>query len=132
MCRRSDTQEAWIDRSRVLVVEDDPIVLLSAAETLRAAGFTVTEAESADEAFAILQAISGGVDVVFTDVETPGELDGLGLARLVVETWPAVPVIVTSGRLRLQASDLPGAARFVGKPYDLDHVTALIFGLAAA
>ena len=113
------------------MVEDDPLVLLSAAETLRAAGFAVTEAETADEALAILQAASGGMDVVFTDVETPGELDGLALARLVVLTWPATPVIVTSGRVRPQAGDLPEAARFLSKPYDLDHVAALIGDLSA-
>ena len=117
-------------RARVLVVEDDPLVLLSAAETLREAGFTVTEAETADAALAVLRAASGGVDVLFTDVETPGELDGLGLARLVVETWPALPVIVTSGRVRPRAGDLPAPARFVGKPYDLDHVASLIVELA--
>ena len=113
------------------MVEDDPLVLLSAAETLRAAGFVVTEAETADEALAILQAASGGMDVVFTDVETPGELDGLALARLVVLTWPATPVIVTSGRVRPRPGELPEAARFVAKPYDLDQVAALIGDLAA-
>lgn len=114
------------------MVEDDALVLLSAAHTLRAAGFSVTEAETADEALAILQAASGRMDVVFTDVETPGDLDGLALARLVAANWPAVPVIVTSGRVRPQTADLPAAARFVGKPYDLDQVTALISRLADA
>ena len=107
-------------------------MLISAAETLRAAGFRVVEAETADEALAILQAACGGMDLVFTDVETPGDLDGLALARLIDEMWPAVPVIVTSGRVQPAPSALPATARFVGKPYDLEHVTALIHRLAAA
>ena len=129
---RRPAQEDWIAKPRVLVVEDDPLVLMSAAEALRDAGLRVAEAETADAALAMLQAADGGVDLVFTDVETPGELDGLALARRIRQQWPALPVIVTSGRVRPEPAALPDTAHFLGKPYDLDQVSALIARLATA
>ena len=112
--------------SKVLVVEDDPLILMAAAEALREAGFIVTVAETADEAARVLAAAAGAFDAVFSDIETPGELDGLALARLIGETWPAIGLVVTSGRIVPVEGSLPSRARFLGKPYDLDHVTALI------
>lgn len=79
-----------------------------------------------------MRAAEGGVDVVFTDIETPGLLDGLTLACLVGRSWPNVPVLVTSGRLRPDGDALADCAGFVPKPYDLHHIAALIDRLAGA
>jgi len=57
------------------------------------------------------------VRVVFTDWNMPGEIDGLGLARLVRRRWPDVGVIVTSGKMRPAPGDLPEGVRFLSKPY---------------
>jgi two-component system, response regulator PdtaR len=82
----------------VLVVEDDVLVRLTLAEILMDAGFSVTQAASADEALKILQA--GGVpDLVITDIEMPGSLDGLQLAARLRDAWPGVRTLVVSGRL---------------------------------
>ena len=117
---------------KVLVVEDDPLILMTAAEALREAGFTVVEAETADEAAAILRTAADQVRVVFSDIEMPGSMNGLTLARIVSDAWPAISVVLTSGRLTPCPSTLPDRARFVAKPYDLGHVATLIVELAEA
>src|SRR3546814_7896167 len=65
---------------RVLVAEDDTLVRIAIAEALRDAGFRVMEAASADEALAYLEAAER-VDLVFSDIQMPGSLDGFGMAR---------------------------------------------------
>jgi len=100
----------------VLVVEDEPLILSDAAAMIQDAGFDVIEARSADEAIEILTARSD-IRVVFTDIEMPGSMDGLRLARVVRDKWPPVELIVTSGRRKLVDGDLPERGRYIGKPY---------------
>jgi CheY-like chemotaxis protein len=66
----------------VLAVEDEPIVRMSMSDFLDDAGYKVFEAVNADEAIALLQARSD-VQVVVTDIEMPGSMNGLELARVV-------------------------------------------------
>jgi hypothetical protein len=47
------------------------------------------------------------IRAVFTDVHMPGSMDGLRLARVVMNRWPPVALIVTSGRRRVLETDLP-------------------------
>lgn len=109
----------------VLVVEDEPLVRMVAAEGLEDAGFEVLEAESAADALDILNARSD-VGVLFTDVNMPGDVDGVELARLVHERWPALRIVVTSGRDHLKKSEIPDEGRFVAKPYRTHEVVHLI------
>ena len=89
------------------------------------------EAATADEAALILQAVAHEVSVVFTDIEMPGVMNGLALARVVRGAWPAISVLVTSGRVAPSKSDLPLGAAFVPKPYDLGHLATVIVQLTA-
>ena len=100
----------------VLVVEDEPFVRMIAAEGLEDAGFEVIEAATADDALKILNA-RNDVGVLFTDVNMPGSVDGVELARMVHERWPALRIIITSGRDRPGLGDIPDDGRFVAKPY---------------
>ena len=75
------------------------------------------EAANADEAIAILES-RADIRVVFTDIHMPGSMDGLKLAHAVRDRWPPIKIIVTSGRDRLSAGDLPDGGRFFSKPYD--------------
>ena len=68
-----------VSAKTVLVVEDDPLVLLSAVAMIEDAGYDVLEATNADEAIALLEA-HPQIRVVFTDIEMPGSMDGLKLA----------------------------------------------------
>lgn len=125
----------WQEQSAprtVLVVEDDILFRLATAEYLRECGYTVYEAGNVSEA----QAVFGAglqVDVVFSDVQMPGALDGFGLARWVRANHPAVPVILTSGvaRLATDAADLCEQAPFVEKPYDHGAIAQRIRALLA-
>ncbi len=100
----------------VLIVEDEPFVREIAVAAIQDAGFEVVEAANAQEAVAILNSRSD-VGVLFTDVDMPGKLDGLGLARLVHEQWPAIRLVVTSGRSL--PGPVPDDGRFMAKPYSL-------------
>ena len=63
----------------VLIVEDEFLLRMDAAEMLEGAGFEVIQASDADEAIAILTA-RADIHVVFTDIQMPGSMDGLKLA----------------------------------------------------
>ncbi len=116
---------------KILVVEDDHVIRINSAETLRDAGLVVMETETTDEALAILRAGASEVAVVFSDIQTPGELNGVALAKVIEEEWPEIPIVLTSGQVIPQAGDLPATAHFIPKPYSMASVTALITNLAA-
>ncbi len=116
---------------KILVVEDDPLVLLMATDTLRAAGFSVVEAETAEAGLQELERDAGAIAAVFSDIETPGRLNGLVLASETVERWPTIPVVLTSGHVFPEREALPKAVRFIGKPYDLDAVAELLTNLTS-
>src|SRR5215468_2862421 len=103
----------------VLVVEDEVLVRTSVAEYLRACGYRVLEANDADEAILILRS-DGRIDIVFTDVQMPGSLDGFGLAQWVRRERPEIRIIITSGVARASeaARDLCAEGPLLAKPYD--------------
>ena len=113
----------------VLIVEDEILVRMTTAESLRDLGFSVIEAANADEAIAVFST-HPNIDVVFTDWRMPGSLDGLGLARWVSEHHPAVNILLTSGNNELTSATefLPKEA-FLRKPYRLDAVAERIRSL---
>ena len=84
----------------VLVVEDEPLLRELAVEFIEDAGFLALEAGDAEEAVALLEARSD-IAVVFTDINMPGNMDGLKLAHMVRDRWPTKKIVVASGRVRL-------------------------------
>ena len=82
----------------ILIVEDEFLVRLVAAEALRDAGYRVIEADDADEAVSILDA-GVPIELVFSDVRMPGSFDGLGLLGLIRTNFPRLPVVMCSGHL---------------------------------
>jgi CheY-like chemotaxis protein len=106
-------------------VEDEFLLRMDAADVIGAAGFEVLEAANADEAITILEARSD-VTVVFTDIQMPGSMDGLKLARAVRGRWPPIKIIATSGRLNVGEVDLPEGGRFLAKPYSPAQVTGVL------
>jgi CheY-like chemotaxis protein len=117
----------------VLVVEDEVIIRLVIADYLRECGYRVHEAVSAEEAIAILQAPEVSIDVVFSDVDMPGNMDGFGLARWVRANKPGMQVILTSSAER--SADIAGtlceAGPLLRKPYPSKDVVDRIRQLAA-
>jgi DNA-binding NtrC family response regulator len=117
-------------RLTVLVVEDETLVRMFASDFLDEAGFKVFEAVNGDEAIAVLQA-RPDVQVVVTDVELTGSINGFELAVAIRERWPGVGVIVTSGRQRPAPDDLPEDAAFITKPYLPTTIVNLIRQIAS-
>jgi CheY-like chemotaxis protein len=89
---------------------------LHAAGLLEDAGFEVIEAKNATDALWAMQARSD-VRVLFTDVQMPGPLDGIDLARKVHEQWPRVLLLITSGNMKPAKADIPDHGHFLAKPY---------------
>ena len=103
-------------RPVILIVEDEFLLRLDSAETIEHAGFEVIQAANADEAIAILKG-RPDIHVVFTDIQMPGSMDGLKLARFVRDRWPPIKIIATSGRVVVDDDDLPTGSVFLPKPY---------------
>lgn len=100
----------------VLVVEDDVLVRMLACDILKDGGYDALEAVSAQEALILLDA-RPDIGLMFTDVDMPGEINGLGLARLVSLRAPSLPILITSGATTVSKVDLPANSRFLQKPY---------------
>lgn len=116
---------ATVKRPVVLIVEDEFLSRMSAAEMISEGGFDVVEAENADKAIAILES-RPDVQVVFTDIRLTGSMDGLKLARLVRRKWPPIKIIATSGHVSVRETDLPTGGVFLPKPYTPHKVTAML------
>lgn len=93
-------------RLLVLVVEDEPLLMMNAVDMIATMGFEIVEARNAAEAIAVLESRSD-VHLVFTDIHMPGTMNGLNLAHFVRNRWPPVKIIATSGKARLAEDDLP-------------------------
>lgn len=115
------------DRSKtvVLVVEDEPLILMSAMQSLEDAGFEVLDAYDADHALVRL-AERPDIGAVFTDVDMPGRFDGVQFAHMVHDQQPDLVIIVTSGAVHIQRSELPVGGQFLPKPYRGEQVAKLI------
>ncbi|UQR64345.1 response regulator [Bradyrhizobium sp. C-145] len=100
----------------VLIVEDEYLIRLSAAEMVRELGFEVVEAVDADHAIDLLET-TADIAIVFTDIQMPGSMDGLRRLALVRNRWPPIALLVTSGQVEPAIEDLPAGARFLAKPY---------------
>lgn len=103
-------------RFAVLVVEDEPLLLLDAMDMVEDAGFIAYGAADAEEAIRMLET-HPDIQVLFTDVDMAGSMDGLKLAHAVRDRWPPVSIIVASGHVRVTKEDLPANGLFFAKPY---------------
>src|SRR3712207_4146253 len=110
----------------VLLVEDEPLVRMAAADDLQDAGFHVLEAANADVALAVLETCSDDVQVLFTDIDMPGSMNGLDLAESVQQRWPHISLLISSAYHRPHSGQLPDDGRFVPKPYCSDDVVQQI------
>ena len=110
---------------RVLMVEDEILISEWVAETLEELGFAVHCAANAADALRYLA--SAPVDVLFTDINLPGGMDGTALARRARELSPGLSVVYASARVMLDAKSRVPDSVFVPKPY----VPALVGRLIA-
>ncbi len=118
--------------TKVLFVEDEALIREITAEVLSYAGFDVTATCTGDEA-AILLA-EDGFDLLLTDVNMPGQIDGIGLAEHARELHPGLPVVFVSGEADTErrARSIAQPTAFVVKPYDVDALVGTVGRMAGA
>jgi CheY-like chemotaxis protein len=105
----------------ILIAEDEEITRFTMTSFLNEAGYHVIEVPSADDALAMID--STAIDLVFTDINMPGELKGDALAEWLSKRHPELPVILTSGAMKKPLSCNGGNhRRFIAKPYVLVDV----------
>lgn len=114
----------------VLVVEDEVLIRMDLSDQLQDLGFKVLAAANADEALVML-AQNPDIQVMFTDVDMPGGVDGLRLAAAVRDRWPPIKIIVTSGHRKVVEADMPKDSQFFGKPYSIDEVARAVIAMMA-
>lgn len=114
--------------AHVLVVDDEPLIRWSLAETLSQRGHVVTEAGDGSEALRVVKRASDRPDVIVLDYRLPDSND-LGLFAAIKRELPEVPIIlmtvygspeITAGALEL------GAYRVVGKPFEVQDLATLV------
>src|SRR5690349_20499121 len=112
-------QSSQQQRTSVLIIEDEPLLRICAADLAKEEGFNVHEAEDADQALLILEAYFD-ITIVITDIQMAGSMDGLQLAAYAHDRWPPLRFIVISGQCHPTAADMPPGAIFFTKPYPFD------------
>ncbi|MGQ9366553.1 ATP-binding protein [Azospirillum sp. ST 5-10] len=115
---------------RVLVVEDNALVLLATVEGLKQEGFEVLTADHGAAALEVLER-QAGIDVVVSDVVMPYGVSGLDLARRIHERWPGMRVLLTSGYSPESLASMGAAAdaAVLSKPFTPDQLAARVRAL---
>jgi len=104
----------------ILFVEDETLLRLWIADELRASGFIVYEAATADEALDVLRS-SVPIQVVLTDVRMPGRMDGAALAEWLRRERPELKIIIASAQSNAIRADAS-----VPKPYSPAQIVGTI------
>ena len=102
-------------RKAILIVDDEPLLRSHVREILDGGGYAVKEAADVNEALLLLD--GGDFAAVLTDIEMPGLLNGLDLARMIRAMWPTMPLVVTSGQTLPRANQLPPYTVVLTKPF---------------
>ena len=108
----------------ILVVDDEVLIRMPIAEYLRDCGYRVVEAVNGDEAISVLTAADCEIDLILSDVQMPGSVDGFALARWVRQNRPGLEIILTSGYAGAakESKDLCNEKDIVAKPYEFERL----------
>lgn len=109
----------------ILVTEVDAVVRMTTVDLLLDAGLRTIEARDAQEALALLSA-HASVRLLIAGRSLPGEIDGIGLARIAHQQRPSLGIIVTTGGFAVAAEDLPPGARLLLKPYSFEDLMQVV------
>jgi CheY-like chemotaxis protein len=124
-------REVDINPATVLVVEDEELISELISDALHEQGYRVHAVANADDALRYLRA-GAPVDLLFTDINLPGEMDGAILAQHARDMRPDLPIVFASGRWSLleDLRAMPGTA-CLAKPYSLTRACSVVEGLVA-
>lgn len=127
-----DTTAGVTEIQTLLVVEDEILIRFQICDYLRECGFRVIEAASADEALIVLQEPDLPVNIVLSDVEMPGTMDGFGLSKWLRANKPGIPIILVGSPARAAeaAAELCENGPLLSKPYEpqilLDRIKRIL------
>lgn len=116
-CRPDMGQALPKERQAILIVDDEAIIRHDLVDFFEDEGFEVFEAEDADAAIALMAA-NPSIQVVLTDVNMPGSMDGVRLAQYIRDRYPPTILIIASGEAKLTSADIPARCMFIPKPFD--------------
>jgi CheY-like chemotaxis protein len=109
----------------ILIVEDEFLISEYLRGILEGAGYNVVATFDADEAIAVLET-DPKIEVVITDINLRGSMDGLRLAAAIRDRWPPIHLIVATGQARAPSGALPSGSLFVPKPYGPDEILSAV------
>jgi DNA-binding NtrC family response regulator len=118
----------------VLIVDDEPLIRWSVAESLEADGHAVLEAGTAGEALKHLTSPAADIAVVVLDLRLPDSSD-LGLLRRIHQIAPSCRIILMTAHGSADVLDearRAGAIEVLGKPFDMTQVVTLVRNATAA
>lgn len=127
---KSVVQRSQSGKPVVLVVEDEPLLRMAAADMIEDAGFDVVEAADATRAIEILETRSD-IRIVFSDIDMSRGMDGMKLAALIRKRWPPIQIILTSGHTTADKVQMPSNSVFFPKPYNEEKVVETLHRMAA-
>jgi two-component system, response regulator PdtaR len=100
----------------ILTVEDEFLISEHLRAILESSGHRVIATFDADEAIEVLERVRD-IQLVITDIDMPGSMDGLRLAAAIRERWPPIHLIVVTGFPPPNRNELPRDSLFIPKPY---------------
>jgi CheY-like chemotaxis protein len=100
----------------ILTVEDEFLISEYLRGILESSGHRVIATFDADEAIDVLERLRD-IELVITDINMPGSMDGLRLAAAIRDRWPPIHLIVVTGVAPPSRSDLPSGSLLILKPY---------------
>jgi CheY-like chemotaxis protein len=109
----------------ILTVEDEFLISEYLRGILEGAGHNVVATFDADEAIAVLET-DPAIELVITDINLPGAMDGLRLAAAIRDRWPPIYLIVATGQAYPLNSVLPSGSLFIAKPYRPDEILSAV------
>lgn len=110
--------------NRVVIAEDEALLVDVLTEVFEDEGFEVTAFTTADAAWSHLQSQPNPPDLLFTDVKMPGRMDGLALASAFATQWPEIPIVICSGHAQ-EPDERSQRALFLPKPWSFERLTEL-------
>lgn len=106
----------------VLLVEDDSDVRRAIRNKLGRLGHHLVEAGSADEAAGLIAQVEG-IEIVLSDIDMPGTIDGRGLAQQLQITHPSLPVVLMSGKAGpARGDEMLANVPFLAKPFAVEEL----------
>ncbi|MET7245611.1 response regulator [Methylobacterium sp. EM32] len=117
-------------RSIVLLIEDEPILMMVLSDLIEEAGCEVVEATTAAKAIRILEERTD-IRVVMADLDVRGSVMGLKLAAMIRDRWPPIELILT-GAVKPELANIPARGVFHDKPFDHAGIVRSIRTFASA